>query len=224
MEGGTMCPSFMATREEMHSTRGRARLLFELLQGEVIGNRGWREAHVKEALDLCLSCKACKSECPMNVDMATYRAEFFSHYYKRHARPLVAYTMGLIPWWSRSASCWPGLANLFSQTPFCSVLFKRFAGIAPERSLPVFARQTFKHWFVRRRERLHVGPRVILWPDTFNNHFFTGTAKAAVETLESLGFAVIVPMGATLLRAPPIRFRVSRSGEKLFTTDLERTA
>jgi FAD/FMN-containing dehydrogenase/Fe-S oxidoreductase len=193
MEGGTMCPSFMATREEMHSTRGRVRLLFELLQGEVIGNHQWRDVHVKEALDLCLSCKACKSDCPMNVDMATYRAEFFSHYYKRHARPVVAYAMGLIPCWSRLASCWPGLANLFSQTTFCSVLLKRFAGIAPERSLPVFARQTFKGWFVRRRDRLHVGARVILWPDTFNNHFFTGTAKAAVETLESLGFAVIVP-------------------------------
>ena len=193
MEGGTMCPSFMATREEMHSTRGRARMLFELLQGEVIGNRGWREGHVKEALDLCLSCKACKSDCPMNVDMATYRAEFFSHFYKHHTRPVVAYAVGLIPWWSRVASCWPGLVNLFSQTRFWSGLFKRFAGIAPERSLPVFARQTFKRWFVRRKERLHVGPRVILWPDTFNNHFFTGTAKAAVQTLESIGFSVIVP-------------------------------
>jgi Fe-S oxidoreductase/FAD/FMN-containing dehydrogenase len=193
MEGGTMCPSFMATREEMHSTRGRARLLFELLQGEVIGKRGWREAHVKEALDLCLSCKACKSDCPMNVDMATYRAEFFSHYYGHHTRPVVAYAMGLIPWWSRVASCWPGLANLFSQTPLFSALFKQFAGVAHERSLPVFAQQTFKQWFGRRKGRRHVGPRVILWPDTFNNHFSTGTAKAAVETLESIGFTVVVP-------------------------------
>ena len=96
MEGGTMCPSYMATREEMHSTRGRARLLFEMLQGTVIGKNGWHDDHVREALDLCLACKGCKSDCPMNVDMATYRAEFLSHYYAGKLRPAAAYSMGLI--------------------------------------------------------------------------------------------------------------------------------
>jgi formate hydrogenlyase subunit 6/NADH:ubiquinone oxidoreductase subunit I len=81
MDGGTMCPSFMVTREEEHSTRGRARLLFEMLQGNVIGKDGWRDESVKEALDRCLACKGCKGDCPVNVDMATYKAEFLSHYY-----------------------------------------------------------------------------------------------------------------------------------------------
>src|SRR2546427_7246418 len=87
-EHGTMCPSYMVTREEMHSTRGRARLLFEMLQGEVI--HGWRDRHVRQALDLCLACKGCKGDCPVNVDMATYKAEFLSHYYKGRLRPVSA--------------------------------------------------------------------------------------------------------------------------------------
>src|SRR5216683_1204715 len=94
VDGGTMCPSYMVTHEEEHSTRGRAHLLFEMLQGQVITD-GWRNEHVKEALDLCLACKGCKGDCPVNVDMATYKAEFLSHYYKGKLRPMSAYTMGL---------------------------------------------------------------------------------------------------------------------------------
>ncbi len=85
-EGGTMCPSYMVTREEEHSTRGRARMLFEMLQGEAVGD-GWQDERVKDALDLCLSCKGCKADCPVNVDMATYKAEFLSHYYEGDRRP-----------------------------------------------------------------------------------------------------------------------------------------
>jgi FAD/FMN-containing dehydrogenase/Fe-S oxidoreductase len=110
-ESGTMCPSYMATREEMHSTRGRARMLFEMMQGDIITN-GWRDDRVREALDLCLSCKSCKGECPMHVDMAMYKAEFLSHYYKGRLRPPDAYSMGLIYWWSRLASRIPGIVNL----------------------------------------------------------------------------------------------------------------
>src|SRR3954466_15584266 len=108
--GATMCPSYQVTGEEKHSTRGRARLLMEMLKGEVVTD-GWRSEEVHEALDLCLSCKGCKGDCPVQVDMATYKAEFLSHYYKRRLRPRSAYAMGLIPWWARMASLAPGLAN-----------------------------------------------------------------------------------------------------------------
>src|SRR5258708_8712995 len=106
----------MATREEEHSTRGRAHLLFELLQGEVL-RESWKDEHVKKSLDLCLSCKACKSECPANVDVATYKAEFLSHYYENKRRPLRAYAFGMIDRWARLASLSPGLANFFTCSP-----------------------------------------------------------------------------------------------------------
>ena len=106
-----MCPSYMVTREEMHSTRGRAHLLFEMLQGDPMKG-GWKAEPVSEALDLCLACKGCKSECPVNVDMATYKAEFLSHYYEGRLRPRHAYAMGWIYWWARLASWMPGVVNV----------------------------------------------------------------------------------------------------------------
>ncbi len=109
-DSGTMCPSYMVTLEEEHSTRGRAHMLFELLQGEVVSG-GWKDEHVKRSLDLCLSCKACKSECPANVDMATYRAEFLSHYYEGRSRPLNAYAFGMVDRWLELAAIAPRLAN-----------------------------------------------------------------------------------------------------------------
>ena len=192
LEGGTMCPSFMATREEQHSTRGRARLLFEMLQGNPLSG-GWRSETVKEALDLCLACKGCIGECPVHVDMATYKAEFLSHYYKGRVRPIAAYSLGLIHRWARIAALMPGVVNFFTQTPLLRDIAKWLAGIAPARQIPAFAPQTFKQWF-RQREPRNVGrPRVILWPDTFNNHFHPQTAMAAVEVLEAAGFQVEVP-------------------------------
>ncbi len=191
-EGGTMCPSFMVTREEADTTRGRARLLFEMLRGNPIGD-GWRDEHVKEALDLCFACKGCKGECPVQVDMATYKAEFLSHYYKGRLRPITGYSMGLIYWWARLASLVPQVVNFFSQAPILSNIVKALGGIAPQRRVPKFAPQTFKAWF-RARGLRNTGQReVILWPDTFNNHFFPETAIAAVEVLEDAGYQVIVP-------------------------------
>ncbi|MGI8968821.1 MAG: FAD-binding and (Fe-S)-binding domain-containing protein [Chloroflexota bacterium] len=191
-EEGTMCPSYMVTREEMHSTRGRARLLFEMLQGNPLRN-GWRDEHVKEALDLCLACKGCRAECPVQVDMATYKAEFLSHYYAGRIRPVTAYTMGLIYWGARFASRMPAVANFFTQTPMLRDITKRLGGVAPERQIPAFAPQTFKQWFKQRAVHNEGKAPVILWPDTFNNHFFPGTAKAAVEVLEAAGYQVLVP-------------------------------
>jgi ferredoxin len=192
-EGGTMCPSFMVTREEMHSTRGRAHLLFEMLQGEPLTG-GWQDEHVKEALDLCLACKGCKAECPVNVDMATYKAEFLSHYYERRRRPIAAYAFGLIDWWARLASTAPGLVNLMTQAPGLGAVAKWAAGMPVERQIPAFAPETFQGWFARRTRRaVDRRPRVLIFPDTFNNYFHPQTAIAAVEVLEAAGFAVDVP-------------------------------
>ena len=191
-EGGTMCPSFMVTREEKHTTRGRMHLLFEMLQGEVLHD-GWRSREVKEALDLCLACKGCKSDCPVNVDMATYKAEFLSHYYKGRLRPRSAYAMGLIFRWARLAARVPGLANVVTHAPLLGRLVKWAAGVAPQRRMPVFASRTFRQWFGQRAPRNTDRPQVLLWPDTFNNYFHPEVAIAAVEVLEAAGFQVILP-------------------------------
>ncbi len=191
-EQGTMCPSYMATLEEKHTTRGRAHILFEMMQRQVLTD-GWRDENVKEALDLCLACKGCKGECPVNVDMATYKAEFLSHYYQGRLRPTSAYGMGLIYWWARLASHMPAMVNFFTQTPLLSDLAKLVMQVSLQRKLPVFASQTFKAWF-RQRGTLNQGqPRVILWPDTFNNYFHPEIAIAAVEVLEAAGYQVEVP-------------------------------
>jgi Fe-S oxidoreductase len=188
-----MCPSYMVTREERHTTRGRAHHLWEMLHGDVIQDR-WRDDNVKEALDLCLACKGCKGDCPVNVDMATYKAEFLSHYWEGRLRPRYAYAFGLIDQWSRLASMWPGLVNLATQTPGLSHLAKLVAGMPFQRKFPQFAPKTFQHQFHRREWPGHqrMG-KVLLWPDTFNNYFFPDTALAAAEVLEDAGFNVEVP-------------------------------
>jgi FAD/FMN-containing dehydrogenase/Fe-S oxidoreductase len=201
MGGGTMCPSYMVTREEKDTTRGRAHALFEMLQGSPISG-GWRDEHVKEALDLCLSCKGCKRDCPVNVDMATYKAEFLSHYYAGRLRPRSAYSMGLIAIWARLASAMPGIANAVTQTPGLHALAKAVGGIAPERDLPPFAAETFKAWFARRGSALTWLPKVMLWPDTFNNYFHPETARAAVEVLEAAGYQIEVPQQALCCGRP----------------------
>ena len=197
-EGGVMCPSYRATHEEEHSTRGRAHLLWEMTQGEVIRD-GWRSEEVKQSLDLCLACKGCKSDCPVGVDVATYKAEFLSHYYEGRVRPRSAYAFGNIDLWARVASQAPGLVNLTTQLPFLRDLSKLVAGVHRRRSIPAFAPETFKNWFFKRRFRNRDrgrsadAPPVLLWPDTFNNYFQPATAKAALEVLESAGFRVLVP-------------------------------
>ena len=192
LEGGTMCPSFMATREEKHSTRGRARLLFEMLRGETIRG-GWKSEEVRDALDLCLSCKGCKADCPVGVDMATHKAEFLSHYWKGRLRPRSACAFGLIHWWARAASVAPGLVNFFTQTTGLSALARAASGMAPERQIPRFAQQTFRAWFESRVPSPESRSPVLLFPDTFNNFFQPGTAKAAIEVLEAAGFRVTIP-------------------------------
>jgi Fe-S oxidoreductase len=210
-DGGAMCPSYMATGDEQHTTRGRARLLFEMLQGEVV-TEGFRSEAVKEALDLCLSCKSCKSECPTGVDMAAYKAEFLAHYYDGRRRPLRSYAFGLINHWGAMAEYAPRLANFFMRVPPFSSAIKCALDVAPERQLPAFAPRSFRRAFLARRKpeaastkQEGLAPsaqsrapvpqprRVLLWPDCSNNYFHPAIAHAAVTVLEDAGFAVDIP-------------------------------
>ena len=182
--GGTMCPSYRATHEERYSTRGRARLLAEMLRGEVI-TKGWASEEVKEALDWCLACKGCRSDCPTHTDMAAYKAEFLSHYYETHRRPRQAWSMGRIGEWAPLASRFSGIANAFAQTSF----LKRVAGVAPGSTLPKFAPRTFRSQFRTNGK----GEPVVLFDDTFNNYFRPDTAAAAHEVLARGGCRVELP-------------------------------
>jgi FAD/FMN-containing dehydrogenase/Fe-S oxidoreductase len=186
--GQVMCPSFQVLGEEQHSTRGRARLLFEMLDGEVVTD-GWRSTEVHDALDMCLSCKGCKSDCPVGVDMATYKAEFLSHHYKGRLRPIAAYSMGLIGKTARLGRRFPRLANVVVGLP----LVKRLAGVAPGRTAPVFAAEGFGAWF-EKRPRVNAGqPRVVLLADTFTESFHVESGIATCEVLEEAGFEVVLP-------------------------------
>ncbi|PZS29699.1 MAG: hypothetical protein DLM58_15020 [Pseudonocardiales bacterium] len=189
-QGGLMCPSYQATGEEQHSTRGRARLLFEMLNG-AHRDQGWRDEAVKEALDLCLACKGCKSECPVNVDMATYKAEFFAHYYARRIRPPAAYAMGLLMYSARAAALAPEIVNALTHSGVTGPMLKRAAGVHPDRDVPRFATHSFgSSW---RGAARPAGQRVILWPDTWNDHFHPPALHAGVRVLEAAGFTVDLP-------------------------------
>jgi FAD/FMN-containing dehydrogenase/Fe-S oxidoreductase len=222
-EGGVMCPSFRATRDEKHSTRGRAHLLWEMAQGDVIRD-GWRDEIVKESLDLCLSCKGCKTECPVSVDLATYKAEFLSHYHEGRLRPRSDYAFGNIDIWARLASKVHGLANLATQLPFLRDIAKLAAGMPQQRSVPAFAPQTFRTWFKRQRPTDPKAAPVMLWPDTFNNYFLPDTAKAAVEVLEAAGFRVTIPEVTLCCGRPLYDFGMLDRAKRLLLKTLDRLA
>jgi len=254
-EGGVMCPSWRATHEEEHSTRGRAHLLWEMTQSRDDGiiRDGWRSEEVKHSLDLCLACKGCKSDCPVSVDVATYKAEFLSHYYEGRVRPLNAYAFGNIDLWASLASNAPGLVNLTTQLPFLRDIAKFVTGIPHQRSIPAFAPETFKQWFrrtsARRAGRLRPSrkaqpatmessrkkdasgwknetsaPEVLLWADTFNNYFLPSTAKAAVEVLETAGYRVIVPRANLCCGRPLYDFGMLDRAESLLLQILDELA
>lgn len=200
---GVMCPSFRATGQEQHSTRGRARLLHEMLAGEVVTG-GWGAEEVHEALDLCLSCKGCRSDCPVGVDMATYKAEFLHHYHEGDGehpgrrRPLAHYSMGWLPLWLRlvSATRTAPLLNAGARVPPLAALAKRLGGLAPERDVPPLPRESFTRWWRRQpgraRER---GRPVVLWPDTFTDQLSPEAGSAAVRVLRDAGLRPVVPPG-----------------------------
>jgi Fe-S oxidoreductase len=203
-ESQVMCPSYMVTRDEVHSTRGRSRLLFEMMRGDAITD-GWRSTEVRDALDLCLACKGCKSDCPVGVDMATYKVEFLSHHYRHRVRPAAHYSMGWLPLTARAAARAPRAVNRLTQSRLTAPLLKRLGGIAPQRSLPAFAEEPFTASASGRRlaggrSKADCAPanegkrgRVILWPDTFSNYFHPTVLASAVEVLEAAGFSVEIP-------------------------------
>ncbi|SNT48633.1 FAD/FMN-containing dehydrogenase [Actinomadura meyerae] len=203
--GGVMCPSYRATGEEEHSTRGRARILMEMMRGMPGGTGpgggeaavitdGWRSREVRDALDLCLACKGCRSDCPVNVDMATYKAEFLAHHYAGRLRPPAHYTMGWLPLWARLAAVAPRAANTALHLPGLAGAAKRLGGIDRRRDMPRFAAERFTDWFKRRPEPGPPGgDRVVLWPDTFTDNFHPHIGEAAVRVLEAAGYRVEVP-------------------------------
>ncbi|MFK4099756.1 FAD-binding and (Fe-S)-binding domain-containing protein [Streptomyces sp. NPDC019531] len=221
-----MCPSFRATGEEAHSTRGRARLLHEMLAGEAGGvvTDGWRSEEVRDALDLCLSCKGCRSDCPVEVDMATYKAEFLHHHYAGRRRPAGHYSMGRLPQWLRWVERlrMAPVVNALAAVRPLGALAKRIGGIAAERRIPKVATETFSQW-LRRRNRKRTrgwmaearaggepempGQMVFLWPDTFTEHLSPDVGRAAVRVLEAAG------IGAVELPTRPWNVRRSKDGE-----------
>ena len=189
--GGVMCPSFLATRDEKDSTRGRARVLQEMANGTLV-DQGWRSPEVHEALDLCLSCKGCSSDCPAGVDMATYKAEALHQRYKRRLRPPSHYALGWLPRWARLAARAPRVVNALLGLWPIAALAKILGGIDLRRPLPRFAPKTFRQWFEERPVRAD-GEPVMLWVDTFTDHFTPSVGQSAVAVLEAAGLRVTIP-------------------------------
>ncbi|MFK0116542.1 FAD-binding and (Fe-S)-binding domain-containing protein [Streptomyces sp. NPDC090994] len=212
---GVMCPSFRATGEEEHSTRGRARLLHEMLAGELVTD-GWRSTEVRDALDLCLSCKGCRSDCPVGVDMATYKAEFLHHHYAGRRRPAAHYAMGWLPVWLRwtARTRTASVVNTLARVGPLAAVAKRLGGIAAQREVPRLAGETFSRWWRRRGGPVGEGELVVLWPDTFTEHLSPSVGRAAVRVLEAAGLRVVLP---PTLRARAVGDGASRSAAALLS-------
>ncbi|SDD12942.1 FAD/FMN-containing dehydrogenase [Rhodococcus tukisamuensis] len=189
--GGFMCPSFLATRDEKDSTRGRARVLQEVLNGTLV-TAGFDAPELAESLDLCLSCKACASDCPAGVDMAAYKSESLYRKYKGRRRPAAHYTLGRLPLWTRLGARAPALANTATGLAPVRRVALRLAGIDPRRDVPALAPQSFRKWWGRRGDSPSRGTEVLLWIDTFTDAFSPAVAKAAVALLEDAGYRVLV--------------------------------
>jgi FAD/FMN-containing dehydrogenase/Fe-S oxidoreductase len=236
-EGGVMCPSYRATGEEQHSTRGRARLLWEMLAG-ALREEGFQSQAVHEALDLCLSCKACKSECPVAVDMAAYKSEFLAQRYKGRLHPLHHYIFGFADKLARLGSLTPALTNALLTGPLTSPLIKQIVGVAQERQLPRLAAQSFQQnrKAILAEQRVGVPDldsetweatkpqQVLLWPDTWNNYYHPQTLAAAETLLTQAGFRVETPRGHICCGRPLYDFGLLGAARSYLARVLDRMA
>ncbi|MGW2344344.1 FAD-binding and (Fe-S)-binding domain-containing protein [Streptomyces sp. NPDC001661] len=198
--GGFMCPSFQATRDEKDSTRGRARVLQEMANGTLVQG-GWHSDEVRDSLDLCLSCKACGSDCPAGVDMATYKSQALYERYRGRRRPRTHYTLGRLPAWlallRRTGRLGPAFANALTRIRPLTGLALRLAGIDPRRRLPRLPGRAFTSQWHRTaplaRTARPTGPRVVLWADSFSDALSPDVPRAAAHLLQAAGFDVVVP-------------------------------
>lgn len=199
--GGFMCPSFLATQDETHSTRGRARVLQEMANGTLVRD-GFRSPEVLEALDLCLSCKACETDCPAGVDMATYKTEVLHQAYRRRLRPVSHYTLGRLPRWARLAGLAPRLVNALLRPGVVRRLVLRAGGMDPRRRIPRFAPVPLRRTTRSRHASGATGragggrPRVVVWADSFTDAFTPAAGHAVIRVLEAAGYQVLVPSGS----------------------------
>jgi Fe-S oxidoreductase len=239
-DGGVMCPSYRATGEEQHSTRGRARLLWEMLAG-ALQEEGFQSHAVHEALDLCLSCKACKTECPVNVDMAAYKSEFLAQRYKGRLHPLRHYLFGFADQWARWGSLTPTLTNALLTGPVTSPFLKRMVGVAQQRRLPRLAPQSYQHLHSKALKGTGFSPYinskkadgalapegrqvVVLWPDTWNNYYHPQTLAAADSVLTQAGFRVEIPRGHICCGRPLYDFGLLGAARNYLAKVLNRMA
>jgi FAD/FMN-containing dehydrogenase/Fe-S oxidoreductase len=192
LSGGTMCPSYMATRNEKDTTRARANILREFLTHSEKVNRFDHE-EIHEVMDLCLSCKACKSECPSNVDMAKLKAEWLQHYYDANGIPLRSKIIARFSTSARIGSMVPMLYNFMMTNKNVSNIIKRASGFAMERSMPTLQRTTLKKWFGRKKHQKGKNGKVYLFCDEFTNYNDTWIGVKAVQLLEGLGYEVEIP-------------------------------
>ena len=239
--GGVMCPSYRATGDEQHSTRGRARLLWEMLSG-ALRMEGFQSEAVHQALDLCLSCKACKSECPVQVDVAAWKSEFLAQHYKGRLHPLHHYIFGFADKLARWGSFTPALTNALLTGPLTSPLIKHIVGVAQQRKLPRLAPRSYQQTRHAANETANVprsrnespGPesesaqprvaRVVLWPDTWNNYYHPQTLAAAETVLADAGFEVEVPRGHICCGRPLYDFGLLTAARSYLAKVLERMA
>jgi FAD/FMN-containing dehydrogenase/Fe-S oxidoreductase len=229
--GGVMCPSYRATGDEQHSTRGRARLLWELLSG-ALREQGFESESVHEALDLCLSCKACKSECPVQVDVALWKSEFLAQHYKGRMHPIQHYIFGFADRLARWGSLTPALTNALLTGPVTSPLIKHIAGVAKQRKLPSLAAKIFQKSrgdsetsnVSRKASRASSRPLVVLWPDTWNNYYHPQTLSAAEKVLIEAGFRVQVPKGHICCGRPLYDFGLLKAARSYLANVLEQMA
>jgi len=229
-DGGVMCPSYRATGQEQHSTRGRARLLWEMLAG-ALQKEGFESEAVHEALDLCLSCKACKTECPVQVDMAQYKSEFLAQKYKGKLHPLHHYVFGFADKMARLGSLTPAITNFMTSSGLTSPLIKHIVGVAKERQMPQLAGKSWKAG--RSLDDTSNVPRVsngqqkktvVLWADTWNNYYHPQTLAAAERVLMQAGFRVQTTKGHICCGRALYDFGLLDTAKSYMATVLDRIA